>query len=121
MILELYNQLVEQCPSPVIALNRIVAVAQARGTQLALSELRDLAKENSLQNYYLLPAVEGSLLLTIRDNRKASGSFRRALALSCSEPEKRFLPRKLEQSMETMPLNDSLSHVGFYQDPLLGV
>lgn len=121
MILELYNQLMEQCPSPVIALNRIVAVAQAGGTQLALSELRDLTKENSLQNYYLLPAVEGSLLLATGDNRKASGSFRRALALSCSEPEKRFLERKLEQCMESMPLNDSLNHVGFYQDPLLGI
>ena len=80
MILELYTQLLEQCPSPVVALNRIVAVAKVNGTEQALSELNALANEDSLRNYYLLPAVEGSLLLEAGNHPAAAESFHRALA-----------------------------------------
>jgi RNA polymerase sigma-70 factor, ECF subfamily len=117
MILDLYTQLLAQCPSPVIALNRIVAVAKAKGTQQALAELRDLADDDALQNYYLLPAVEGSLLLETGNGLAAARSFRRALELPCSEPEKRFLERKLAQCVDIPPV-DSWQ---FHQDPLLGL
>jgi RNA polymerase sigma-70 factor, ECF subfamily len=117
MILGLYTQLLAQCPSPVIALNRIVAVAKAKGTQQALAELRNLADDDALQNYYLLPAVEGSLLLETGNRLAAAQSFRRALELPCSEPEKRFLERKLAQCVDIPPVNNWQ----FHQDPLLGL
>jgi RNA polymerase sigma-70 factor, ECF subfamily len=100
-ILELYDQLLELSPSPVVALNRVVAVAKVKGPKQALSVVRSLAHEPSLQKYYLLPAVEGRLLHEIGDNEGAAESFRRALELPCSEPEKRFLERKLSQCQRT--------------------
>jgi RNA polymerase sigma-70 factor, ECF subfamily len=121
MILELYTQLLQQFSSPVVALNRIVAVAKVNGTQQALSELHALAKEEALQNYYLLPAVEGSLLLDIGDKDGAAQSFRRALELSCSDPEKRFLKRKLTQCMDTLPSQIRCSPLSLWQDFLLGL
>jgi RNA polymerase sigma-70 factor (ECF subfamily) len=118
MILELYTQLLQQCPSPVVALNRIVAVAKVNGTEQALSELNALASEDSLRNYYLLPAVEGSLLLEAGNHPAAAESFHRALQLRCSEPEKRFLERKLAQCTDSLPIAHLESR---YQDPLLGL
>jgi RNA polymerase sigma-70 factor (ECF subfamily) len=118
MILELYTQLLRQCPSPVVALNRIVAVAKVNGTEQALSELKALASEDSLQNYYLLPAVEGSLLLEAGNCQAAAQSFRRALELRCSEPEKRFLERKLAQCTDSLPMQYLQSR---YLDPLFGI
>jgi RNA polymerase sigma-70 factor, ECF subfamily len=121
MILDLYTQLLNLSPSPVVALNRIVAVAKVSGTQQALSELHALAKEDSLQNYYLFPAVEGSLLLEAGDKDGAARSFRRALELPCSDPEKRFLKRKLEQSTEILPLEIHYRPISLWQDFLLGL
>lgn len=96
-ILDLYDQLMELTPSPVIALNRIVAVAKVRGTKRALAELGSLADVPSLQRYYLTSAVEGRLLLDSGDARGAGRSFRRSLELPCSDPERRFLERKLAE------------------------
>lgn len=100
MILDLYDQLMEISPSPVVALNRVVAVSKVRGLQPALLELRSLAQEPSLQNYYLLPAVEGRLRLEGGERRAAAGCFRASLDLPCSEPEKRFLVKRLEECAE---------------------
>jgi RNA polymerase sigma-70 factor, ECF subfamily len=121
MILDLYTQLLQQFSSPVVALNRIVAVAKVNGTQQALSELYALANAESLQSYYLLPAVEGSLLLEMGDKAGAAQSFRRALELPCSEPEKRFLKRKLAQCVETSPAEINYSQGFQWQDPFLGL
>jgi RNA polymerase sigma-70 factor, ECF subfamily len=96
-ILSLYDQLMEISPSPVVALNRAVAIAKVEGPQAALAALRPLVEDRSLRNYYLLPAVQGRLLLDLGDHEAATDCFRQALARPCSEPEKRFLQRKLEQ------------------------
>jgi RNA polymerase sigma-70 factor, ECF subfamily len=121
MILQLYTQLLEQFSSPVVALNRIVAVAKVNGTEQALSELHALASAESLQNYYLLPAVEGSLLLEMGDKQEAARSFRRALELPCSDPEKRFLQRKLVHCLEISPAEMNHNQICLCQDPLLGL
>lgn len=97
-ILSLYDQLIEISPSPVVALNRAVAVSKVRGAQAALTVLRPLVEDRSLRNYYLLPAVQGRLLLDLGDREAAADCFRQALTRPCSEPEKRFLQRRLRES-----------------------
>jgi RNA polymerase sigma-70 factor (ECF subfamily) len=99
-ILSLYDQLMGISPSPVVALNRAVAIAKVEGPQAALAALRPLVEDRSLRNYYLLPAVQGRLLLDLGDREAAADCFRQALARPCSEPEKRFLQRKLKECVE---------------------
>ena len=98
-ILSLYDRLMEISPSPVVALNRAVAIAKVEGPQAALAALRPLAEDRSLRNYHLLPAVQGRLLLNLGDHEAAADCFRQALERPCSEPEKRFLQRKLRTCM----------------------
>jgi RNA polymerase sigma-70 factor (ECF subfamily) len=93
-MLELYDQLMEVGPSPVVALNRAVVVAKVKGIQQGITELRSLAEERSLRNYYLLPAAEASLLLQMGNRDEAAILFREALKRPCSEPEKRLLVRR---------------------------
>jgi RNA polymerase sigma-70 factor (ECF subfamily) len=97
LILELYDQLIELSPSPVVELNRVVVVAKVNGPEAALAALRPLAINRALRNYYLLPAVQGQLLLDIGNKPGASQCFRQALDRPCSEPERRFLQRKLDE------------------------
>ena len=97
MILELYDQLLTMNPSPIVALNRVVALAQVKGAQAALEALQPLMGESSLKRYYLLPAVRGRLLLNLGDRAAAAQNFRSALQQSCSEPEKRLLQRRLAE------------------------
>jgi len=101
LILDLYDQLLELSPSPVVELNRAVVVAKVKGPETALAALRPLAGNRSLRNYYLLPAVQGQLLFEIGDNPAASQCFREALQHPCSEPERRFLQRKLAECLKT--------------------
>jgi RNA polymerase sigma-70 factor (ECF subfamily) len=93
-ILALYDDLLALNPSPVVALNRAVAVARVHGPGTALAEIEPL-REN-LKSYYLLLALRGHLLLELDRPREAAESFRAALECRCSEPERRFLRRKLE-------------------------
>ena len=100
-ILGLYDQLMELRPSPIVALNRAVAVSKVDGPEAALAALRPLTEDRTLRNYYLLPAVQGSLLLDLNDRDAAADCFRKALDRPCSEPEKRFLHRKLSECERT--------------------
>lgn len=94
-ILGLYDQLAALNPSPVVALNRVVALAKARGAEAGLAALEALLNDPALRNYYLLPAVRGRLLVEVGEREGAAACFRQALSLPCSEPERRFLRRKL--------------------------
>ena len=96
LILEFYDQLLAINPSPVVALNRAVAVAKVRGAEQALAEIESLAHETKLREYYLLLAVRGHLLLELGRRDEAARNFNAALERPCSEPERRFLQRKLE-------------------------
>jgi len=90
-MLDLYDHLMELSPSPVVALNRAVVISKVKGIPEGITELRSLAEERSLRNYYLLPAAEGSLLLQMGDREGAARLFREALKRPCSEPERRLL------------------------------
>ncbi len=96
-ILALYDQLYALNPSPVVALNRAVALAKLEGAAAALPAVESLARDPALANYYLLPAVRGHLLLELGHRTEAAHAFQEALALPCSEPERRFLRRKLAE------------------------
>jgi len=97
-ILELYDQLLAiSGASPVVALNRAVAVAKVHGAAEGLAEIAELSGNPQLRDYYLLLAVRGHLLLELERREEAAACLRAALECRCSEPERRFLRRKLEQ------------------------
>jgi RNA polymerase sigma-70 factor, ECF subfamily len=98
LILEFYDQLLAINASPVVALNRAVAVAKVHGPAQALAEIEALESEPKLRAYYLWLAVRGHLLLELGRPAEAAKQFRAALECPCSEPERRFLHRKLEES-----------------------
>lgn len=97
LVLTLYDQLMQLKPSPVVALNRSVAVARVHGALAALAELERLNHEPALRNYYLLPAVRGQLLAELNQHGAAIAAYRQALALSCNAPERRFLLHRIDQ------------------------
>ena len=84
-------------PSPIVALNRAVAISRVEGALEALAAIAPLEFEPSLANYYLLPALKGRLLMELGDEAAAANCYREALERPCSEPERRFLRRRLEQ------------------------
>jgi len=95
-ILELYDQLLAiSGASPVVGLNRAVAVAKVHGAAEALAEIETLLGNPQLRDYYLLLAVRGHLLEELGRYQEAAACWRAALGCRCSEPERRFLRRKL--------------------------
>ena len=96
-VLELYDQLLEMSGSPIVALNRAVAIGKVRGPAEALAIVDSLAVDPKLRQYYLFLAVRGHLLLQLNRRTAAADCFREALQGRCSEPERRFLRRKLDE------------------------
>jgi RNA polymerase sigma-70 factor (ECF subfamily) len=84
-------------PSPIVALNRVVALSQVRGPEAGLDALQPLLREASLKRYYLLPVVTGHLLCELGDQASAAQQFRDALLQPCSEPERRLIQRRLAE------------------------
>jgi RNA polymerase sigma-70 factor, ECF subfamily len=97
MILELYDQLLAINPSPVVALNRAVAISKVHGSAEALRAVEPLAGNRKLRDYHLLLAVRGHLLVELGRRNEAAACFREAIARRCSAPERRFLSRKLAE------------------------
>ena len=95
VILRLYDQLLAINRSPVVALNRAVAVAKVHGPGQALAEIESLDSNQKLGDYHLSLAVRGHLLQEVGRRGEAAACFRAALECPCSEPERRFLRRKL--------------------------
>jgi RNA polymerase sigma-70 factor, ECF subfamily len=97
MILQLYDQLLTINPSPVVALNRAVAISKVHGPAVALRAVEPLVGNRKLRDYHLLLAVRGHLLLELGSPREAAACFREAISRRCSAPERRFLTRKLAE------------------------
>lgn len=87
-------------PSPIVALNRAVAVANLHGPQAALEVVAAMEKRERLESHYLLHAVLGELHWRLNDHCAAAESFRRALQLSQVGPEQLYLARMLERASE---------------------
>jgi RNA polymerase sigma-70 factor (ECF subfamily) len=79
----------------VVALNRAVALSRTRGAAAALAAIAPLESEPLLNGYYLLPSVKARFLTEIGDRPGAAAAYREALARPCTEPERRFLIRRL--------------------------
>ena len=99
-ILGLYDQLLELAPSPVVALNRAVAVAKCRGPRAGLDALADIPNQAALGQYHLFHAVAGELQAQAGDRPRAEESLRRALALAVLAPERALLERSLAEVLE---------------------
>jgi predicted RNA polymerase sigma factor len=90
-IVALYTTLAEVTGSPVVELNRAVAVAMASGPQAGLDLVDALAAEPALRSYHLLPSVRGDLLVRLGRVDEARAEFTRAAALTRNERERRLL------------------------------
>jgi len=90
-IVTLYAELAQLIPSPVIELNRAIAVSMADGPQAGLTLVNDLASEPAFARYHLLPAVRADLLYKLGRRPEARGEFERAAALTRNTRERDLL------------------------------
>jgi RNA polymerase sigma-70 factor, ECF subfamily len=97
----LYGRLADLTPSPVIELNRAVAVAMADGPAAGLELVAGLEASGDLAGYYLLPATRADLLRRLGDRPGAAASYRQALDLATTEPECRYLAGRLAEAEGT--------------------
>lgn len=95
-----YDQLLRLKPSPVIALNRAVAIAHLHGPQAGLEAVAGIPDRARLDHHYLLHAVLGELHWRSRNHQAAAWSYRRALSLAQVGPEQLHLARMLERTSE---------------------
>ena len=94
-IVALYDRLERLQPTPIVSLNRAVAVAMADGPEQGLALLDQIVAAGELDDYHLLPATRAELLRRSGLNREAAESYRRALTLVTNDAERRFLQRRL--------------------------
>ena len=96
-IVELYDALVLLKPTPIVALNRAIAVSRLHGPRVGLAAVDVIAGDPVLARYYLLPATLAELAKECGDTERAAECFRAAMACECSEPQRRFLERRLNE------------------------
>jgi len=96
-ILRLYDLLERLQPSPIVALNRAVAVAMVEGPEAALELIDAVAAGGDLDEYHLLHAARADLLRRAGSPASAAASYARALELATNESERRFLERRLKE------------------------
>ena len=92
----LYAELARVAPSPVIELNRAVAVSMASGPQAALAIVEAIADAPSMRHYHLLPSVRGDLLEKLGRREEARAEFERAATMTRNEREQALLRRRAE-------------------------
>jgi RNA polymerase sigma-70 factor, ECF subfamily len=96
-IVNLYDLLSEVMPSPIVSLNRAVAIAMARGPRPALAIIDELAASGELEDYHLLHAARADMLRRLGHNEAAAESYETALNLATNDNERRFLERRLRE------------------------
>lgn len=94
-ILDLYNDLLALKPSPVVALNRAVALAMVEGPTAGIRAVEEIRKEPSLAGYYPLPVTLGELYARAGDAERAAACFRAALEMESPEPVRRRIQERL--------------------------
>src|SRR5262249_43813574 len=90
-IVRLYDTLAQVTPSPIVDLNRAVAVSMAEGPAAGLAQVDGLAKSPALRGYYLLPAVRGDLLAKLGPNAEARAQVQGPASRPRNERERRIL------------------------------
>jgi len=107
-----YDELLRLKPSPVVALNRAVAIAHVGGPQAGLDAVAAIEQRDRLEPHYLLHAVLGELNWRLNRHTAAAGNFRRALHLAQVGPEQTYLTRMLRlvsDSAESRDVQDSVA------------
>ncbi len=100
-IVRLYDQLERISPSPIISLNRAVAIAMSDGPEAALILIDSLEAAGELEDYHLLHAARADLLRRLGARAEAAKSYEQSLLLVTNESERRFLTRRLSEVSET--------------------
>jgi RNA polymerase sigma-70 factor, ECF subfamily len=99
-IVALYEVLAEVMPSPVVELNRAVAISMAYGPEAALQLVDQLTAEPSLRNYHLLPSVRGDLLRRLGRESEARAEFARAATLTNNERERQLSAERARETAD---------------------
>jgi RNA polymerase sigma-70 factor (ECF subfamily) len=97
-ILVVYDELLKAWPSPVVALNRAVAVAMVRGPATALAEVEALEQDERLSGYRYLPAIKADLLRRLDRKADAAAAYERAITLTDNDAERAFLAGRLAET-----------------------
>ena len=99
-IVRLYDALLSVWPSPVVALNRAVAVAEVAGPARALAEIDELEQDGALDSYQYLHTIRADLLQRQGRSDEAAAAYRRAFELTRNEAEKAFLAERLAERLD---------------------
>ena len=96
-IVALYDRLLRIQPSPVVQLNRAVAIAECEGPEAGLAHIDALLEHGELANYYLAHSARADMYRRLGRTAEARSSYERALALTQQEPERQFLQERIRQ------------------------
>jgi RNA polymerase sigma-70 factor (ECF subfamily) len=96
-IVALYNQLLRIQPSPIVYLNRAVAIAMCDGPEAGLKHIDAVLEQGELANYYLAHSARAEMYRRLGRTAEARSSYEKALALTQQEPERRFLMKRIEE------------------------
>ncbi len=99
-IVALYDRLAQIQPSPVVQLNRAVAIAMRDGPEAGLSQIDVLLEHGELANYYLAHSARADMYRRLGRTSEARSSYEKALALTQQEPERQFLQERIRQLKE---------------------
>ena len=97
-IVLLYGELVRMVPSPIVHLNRAVAVAMAEGPEAGLRLVQAIEASGALDGYRLLPATRADLLRRLDRPAEAANAYREALGVAATDAERRYLSRRLAET-----------------------
>ncbi len=96
-IVAIYDQLIRIQPSPVVYLNRSVAIAMLYGPEAGLTHIDAVLAQGELANYYLAHAARADMCRRLGRTAEARSSYEKALALTQQEPERQFLQQRIRQ------------------------
>ena len=96
-IVTLYDQLLRIQPSPVVQLNRAVAIAMRDGPEAGLAQIDAVLEDGELSNYYLAHSARADMYRRLGRTAEARASYEKALALTQQEPERQFLQERIRQ------------------------
>ena len=96
-IVALYDQLARIQPSPVVELNRAVAIAMCDGPEAGLAHIDAVLEDGELANYYLAHSARADMYRRLGRTAEARASYEKALALTQQEPERQFLQERIRQ------------------------
>jgi len=96
-VVALYDRLLRIQPSPVVQLNRAVAIAMCEGPEAGLAHIDAVLEHGELANYYLAHSARADMYRRLGRTAEARSSYEKALALTQQEPERQFLQERIRQ------------------------